>query len=314
MGCGKKISLAVLAVIMLAAADLCCGGAPADAVVMLKFRLPRMISALIAGAGLSLAGLQMQSVFRNPLADPHIMGVSAGASLGAAIMTMAFPAFALAQWGGLSIALAAFLGAAAASLAVVAASSRIGSASVLLVFGVLLGFVVSALTSVLEYSASEQSLKVFYNWSAGNFAANSYADIAMMAAALAAGLLLAVSGRRGLDVIVFGESYAMSIGASPVRIRVRALLGCCIVTGAVTAFCGPIGFVGIVGPHIARWVLRSSTHRWTIPGSVLCGAAVSLLADMIVASVRFPLPVGSAMAFLGIPVIIVIMLCSRRTI
>ena len=163
--------LILAAVLLLMAADLCAGGSGfglPDKVIFMKLRLPRMLTAILAGASLSLAGLQMQTIFRNPLADPHIMGVSAGAGTGAAIATLIIGSSLPAALSGLTVVSAAFVGALLSSALVMLVSSRIHSATTLLIFGVMLGFVFSAITSILEYSANAESLKVFYSWSAGS--------------------------------------------------------------------------------------------------------------------------------------------------
>jgi len=276
------------------------------AAVLLKLRLPRIITAIFAGASLALSGLQMQSVFRNPLTDPHIMGISSGASLGAATALIA-SAGAGAAVTTASTVVSALIGAAASAAIVIAVSRKVGSSSTLLIFGVMMGFIFSAVTSVLAFSASEHSLKLFYNWSSGSFSANTYIGVACMGAALLIGAAGAVLNSKGLDIILFGDEYAALCGADARRIRVRAMVSCCLMTGMATAFCGPLGFVGIVSPHIARWVIGSSVHRRIIPASIITGIVISLCADIITQLSQAAVPVGSAMAFIGIPVILFIL-------
>ena len=294
------IGLAVL--MALAAADLLCGGA-ADSEVLCLLRAPRVATALLAGAALALSGTQMQSIFRNPLADPHIMGVSAGASLGAAIATMS----ALTA-GGLSIVLSASIGAIASALIILLASKKFHSASTLLIFGIMLGFIVNALVAILQFSTDAESLKIFYSWSAGSFSTTTWSDIIILAIALLAGTALATAGRKGLDIILFGDEFAQMAGARVGNIRLTALLSCCIMTGAVTAFCGPLGFVGITAPHIARWMFGTSSHKVIIPASILTGSIISIAADLISQLSPSPLPTASTMALVGIPVILYILI------
>ena len=301
----------IIAVLLLIAADLCAGGSGIglpDKVIFMKLRLPRMLTALLAGASLALAGLQMQSVFRNPLADPHIMGVSAGAGTGAAIATLLIGTSLPAALSGLTVVSAAFVGALLSSALVMLVSSRMHSATTLLIFGVMLGFVFSALTSILEYSANAESLKVFYSWSAGSFIGNGPVGIAIIAGALLIGLMLAFLNNRGLDLALFGDDYTAMAGADPSRIRNISMVGSCLMAGAVTAFCGPLGFVGIVAPHIARALTGSSVHLRVIPVSLLVGAGLSLIADILSQIFPTPLPVGSTMAIIGIPIILFILL------
>ena len=295
------IGLAVL--VALAAADLLCGGA-ADSQVLLLLRAPRVATALLAGAALALSGTQMQSIFRNPLADPHIMGVSAGASLGAAIATMS----AISHSGGLSVALAASVGAMASALIILLASKKFHSASTLLIFGIMLGFIVNALVAILQFSTDAESLKLFYSWSAGSFSTTTWSDIITLAIAVLIGTALATAGRKGLDIILFGDEFALMAGAKVGNIRLTALLSCCIMTGAVTAFCGPLGFVGITAPHIARWMFGTSSHKVIIPASILTGGIISIAADLISQLSPSPLPTASTMALVGIPVILYILI------
>lgn len=296
---------ALTGIAALLAADLLCGVAGADAEVIRFLRLPRAVTAVMAGAALALAGTQMQSILRNPLADPHIMGVSSGAALGAALATM---------WGkagtaaGLTTAGAAFIGASATAVLIMAISRRFRSADTLLIFGVMLGFIVNALISILQFSSDGESLKTFYSWSAGSFSTTTWGQTAIIGAALLVGLALSIRAHKGMDLILFGDEFAEMAGADTGRIRITAMLGSCILTAAVTAFCGPIGFVGIVAPHMARGILKTSAHMRILPASLLTGAFISLGADLISQLAPSPLPVASTMAVIGIPVILYILL------
>jgi iron complex transport system permease protein len=177
----------------------------------------------------------------------------------------------------------------------------------------MLGFVFSAITSILEYSANEESLKIFYSWSAGSFMGTRPTDILIMLSALAIGIFMAECNSRGLDISLFGDEYAALAGVNILKVRNIAMAGSCIMTAAVTAFCGPIGFVGIVAPHIARLAIGSSMHRKVIPATLAVGTCLSLLADIFSQVFATPLPVGSTMAIIGIPLILII-LCSKPRI
>ena len=298
--------IGLITMVLLAGADMLCGG-QAAAMVMLHLRIPRVLTALLAGASLALAGGQMQSVLRNPLADPHIMGVSAGAALGAALATMSgFRLSPVLQ--GLTITAAAFSGAIAASGIILAASRRFKTAATLLVFGVMLGFIANAFVSVLQFSSDSESLKMFYSWSAGSFSNTGWSEIGIMTAVLAIGIMLAVSNSKGLDIVLFGDEFAEMSGAPVRKIRLRALLSCSLLAASVTAFCGPLGFVGIVAPHIARGVLRTSVHRTILPASLLTGAVTAITADLISQAAPSVLPIASTMAIVGVPIIIYILI------
>ena len=272
--------------------------------IMLHLRLPRMTTALLAGAAMALSGSQMQSIFRNPLADPHIMGISSGAALGAAITTMCTGA----ALGGASIALAASIGAAGAASIILYASNRFRNASILLIFGVMLGFIITAVVTILQFSSDAESLKIFYSWSAGSFSNTTWGETAIIAGTLVTGLIIATFNHKGLDLILFGDEFTELSGGNPSRIRLSALLSCSLMTGAVTAFCGPLGFVGIIGPHIAKALLGTSAHKAILPASLLTGGLIGVCADMISRMTPSPMPVASTMALLGIPVILYIML------
>lgn len=291
--------------LILAAADMIAGRAAPSPQVLWLLRAPRVATAILAGAALAAAGTQMQSVLRNPLADPHIMGVSAGASLGAAIAT-------LSGAGLLPVTGAAFAGAFMSAMIILYVSKRFSSASTLLIFGVMLGFIVNAAVSILQSCSDAESLKLFYSWSAGNFTGTTWFQIIIMTIALAAGSAIAFSNRKGLDIILFGDEFAAMAGAGPQRLRFSALLSSCLLTGAVTAFCGPVGFVGIVAPHIARGLLKSSAHKLILPFSMLIGALTGITADLLSQSAPVPLPVASTMAFVGIPIILYIILKGNR--
>ena len=295
--------ISIVLLIVTCVADLTWGGI-ADAEIMRHLRLPRMATALLTGAAMALSGSQMQSIFRNPLADPHIMGISSGASLGAALATM----YAGATFGGTPVAVAAAAGAAGAAAIILYASGRFRNASILLIFGVMLGFIITAIVSILQFSSDAESLKIFYSWSAGSFTNTTWTETAIIAVTLAAGLIIALFNHKGLDLILFGDEFTELSGGTPSKIRLSALLSCSLMTGAVTAFCGPLGFVGIIGPHIAKALLGTSSHKFVLPASLLTGGLIGVCADLISRMTPSPMPVASTMALLGIPVILYIML------
>ena len=287
-----------------------CGG-EAGAQVLLHLRTPRVVTALLAGAALALAGGQMQSVLRNPLADPHIMGVSAGAALGAASATMLtgrVHAMLPEMLQGFTLAGSAFIGAIISSMIILAVAKKFRTATALLIFGVMLGYMVNAIVSILQFSSDAESLKMFYSWSAGSFSNSGWNEIWIMATVLLIGIILAVRITKGLDIILFGDEFATMAGAPVHKIRMTAILSCCLTTAVVTAFCGPIGFAGIVAPHIARGIFKTATHRTIIPGSLLTGAITALAADLLSRATASPLPIASTMAIVGVPVIIYILL------
>lgn len=301
------IAASLLTLVILEIATCACGTSTYDCRILWLLRIPRSVTAALAGAALSLAGAQMQSILRNPLADPHIMGVSAGAALGAAAVTLCGGMHS-SLTSTVSIAGASFIGAGAAAMTIMAASRKFASAGTLLVFGVMLGFVINAIISIFQFSSDSESLRIFYSWSAGSFAHTTWTQIVMIAIALCIGFVISFRNRKGLDIILFGDEFAQLAGAKTDRIRMMALTSCCLLTGTVTAFCGPLGFVGIVAPHIARHLACTSSHATVLPFSMVIGAVICLTADMISQNVGIPLPAGSTMAMIGIPIILYIML------
>lgn len=299
----------IIALVLLAgltAIGLIHGIGSTDSNIIMLLRAPRIATAILAGAALASAGTQMQSILRNPLADPHIMGVSSGAALGAALATLySNPSGGLMT--SLPIACASFIGALVSAMIIIAVSKRFKGSGTLLIFGVMLGFISNAVISILQLSTDAENLKVFYNWSAGSFSHTTWSQIAIMSTAMTAGVILSGMSGKGLDIILFGDEFAEMAGADTKRIRIKALLSCCILTGAVTTFCGPIGFVGIVAPHIARNILKSSAHRKILPAAMLTGAIISLTADLTAQLSGVPIPTGSAMAMIGIPIIFYVM-------
>lgn len=285
-------------------------GTAENIMILQMVRLPRILTAIIAGGGLAVAGAQMQSILRNPLADPHIMGISSGASLGAAIATLAGGGIAISggYLQGVSMAVSATIGAAAAAVIIMASSAKFRRATTLLVFGVMLSFIVNAIVTILQSGSNAESLKIFHSWSAGSFGTTSIKEVSMIAGTLLIAFIIAISNHRGLDIILFGDEFARLAGARPERIRISALLSCCLITGSVTAFCGPIGFVGIVAPHIARSIWKTSAHSIILPASLLCGSIIGLAADLISQITPVPAPISSTMALTGIPIILYILI------
>lgn len=302
-----------LLLLLLLALDLF-SGLTSGEVIITKIRLPRALTALLAGGGLALAGMQMQSILRNPLADPHIMGISSGASLGAAAATLAGGCvISECTMQGATVVVSSTAGAFLASLTIMAASRRFRKATTLLIFGVMFGFIVNAVITVMQSVSNAESLKIFHSWSAGSFATTSGNDIIIIATAVIAAGILSAANSEGLDIILFGDEFARLSGADPDKIRCTALLSCCLATGAVTAFCGPIGFVGITAPHIARAFWKTSAHKTVLPASFLCGGTIGVAADLLSHAGTIPVPVSSTMAIAGIPVIIYIMVKNTDT-
>ena len=290
---------------LVATADLFIGCSTIDIEIITKLRLPRIVTAMLAGGALALSGIQMQSILRNPLADPHIMGISAGAALGAATATMI-------GFTGMSIMLSAFSGAIISATIILAASFKLKRAATLLIFGIMSGFIINAVISIIQFSTDAESLKIFYSWSAGSFSLAKWSDIGIIAVSTIIGYIIATANGRRFDRILFGDDFAEMTGTDIGRTRICGLLSCCLMTGAVTAVCGPLGFVGIVAPHIARNIFRTSSHHTTLPASLLTGCIIGVSADLLSVLSPHPVPVSSTMALIGIPIIIYILIKDSR--
>ncbi|MFM1723412.1 MULTISPECIES: iron chelate uptake ABC transporter family permease subunit [Rhodococcus] len=282
-------------------------------------RLPRVVTAACAGAALAVAGLLMQTLFANPLADPYILGVSSGASLGVALVVLgsgtgAGVFAAVAGTGRLGIAAAAAIGALAVLLLVLAISRWIRSVVTLLIVGVMVGSVTSAIVSLLVAFSQPAQMQQFILWSLGSYAGASWSDLRVLVPAVLVGIALAATLVRPLNAMLLGEDYAHSMGVHLVRTRAVAITASALLAGAVTAFCGPIAFLGIAVPHLARLALGTSDHRILLPGAVLMGAGVSLLCSVVA---QLPgrdgvLPLNVVTALVGAPVVILVLMRSRR--
>ncbi|NWF67751.1 MAG: iron ABC transporter permease [Chloroflexi bacterium] len=290
------------------------GGQPARAAwqtIILDFRLPKALTAMLAGAALAISGLQMQTLFRNPLADPFVLGINAGASLGVALVVLAVGTTGAAMLAGLgllgdmSLTTAAVLGAALSLALVLAVARRVGSVTTLLVIGLMFGYAVGALVSLLMYFSIPERIQAFINWGFGSFGGVTWQQMPLFAPLLLAGLLLSWLSVKPLNALLLGEDYARSMGVNVRRARLGIIAGGALLAGTVTAFCGPVAFLGIAVPHVCRSLLRTSDHRALIPACLLAGALWALGADLAarLPSSEIVLPLNAVMALLGAPVV-----------
>ncbi len=288
------------------------GGEPSAAVVVWQLRLPRALAAWFSGAGLAVGGLLMQTLFRNPLAGPFVLGISSGASLAVALVVLGFGT--MATWlGGLGLAGAAMVGS-AATLAGVAIAARRVDTTTLLVLGVLLGAAVSAATTLLLAFASADRLQSYVVWTFGSFGGVTATSAGLLATLVGAGIVLATSILRSLDALHLGDREAASLGVDVPRVRAVALAATAILAGSITAFCGPIGFLGVAMPHLARALFRTASHRWLLPGSAAAGATAAALADTLVQwpGTSLSLPLGAVTALIGAPWLALVVLRRPR--
>ncbi|MDE6445377.1 MAG: iron ABC transporter permease [Alistipes sp.] len=280
--------------------------------IVLKIRLLKALTALAAGAALAASGLEMQTLFRNPLAGPYVLGVSSGAGLGVALFLLGAPMLGLAghsllRW--LGIVGAAWLGSALVLALVLAVSRRIRDIMVILILGMMLGSGIGAVVEILQYLSTETALKAFVVWTMGSLGDITAGQMTVLLPVVLAGLVLAVAAIKPLNLLLLGENYARTMGLDIRRTRTLLLLSTVLLAGTVTAFCGPIGFVGLAVPHLARMLFRSADHRILMPASMLAGAALLLGCDLV--SKLLALPVNTITALTGIPIVIIVVLRNR---
>ncbi len=305
------------AVVILFAADLMVGAERLSSLdgglamdILLRWRLPKALVAVAAGAGLAACGLQMQTLFRNPLAGPYVLGVSSGASLGVAIFLMGIPLMGAGEAArNLGVVGAAWVGGAAVLLVVMAAASRLKDIMAVLILGMMFGAAATALVEMLQFWGTEASVKSFAVWTMGALGHVTTGQLWVLLPIVAAGLALAAGLIKPLDMLLMGEDYARTMGLRVHRVRAMIFLSTVLLACTLTAFCGPIGFVGIAVPHIARMIFRTAAHRVLMPSSMLLGAALMLVCDII--SSVLTLPVNTLTALLGIPVIIIVIVRNR---
>lgn len=288
---------------------------PTTARIIRDIRLMKAVVALVAGAALAVSGLQMQTLFRNPLAGPYVLGVSSGASLGVALFILGAPMAGLtghAWLSSLGVAGAAWIGAAATLALVAAISTRIKDIMVILILGIMISSGVSAIVQILQYLSAEEALKSFVVWTMGSLGDVTATQLALLLPAVAAGAALSVAAIKSLNMLLLGENYARSMGLDLHRSRSIILLSTTLLAGTVTAFCGPIGFIGLAMPHVARVIFRNADHRTLMPAAALTGAASLLLCDMV--AKLLALPVNSITALLGIPVVVWVVVRNRNIV
>lgn len=273
--------------------------------IVRDIRLIKAIVAVATGVALSISGLMMQTLFRNPLAGPYVLGISSGASLGVALFILGAPVLGLATNSFLStmgIAGAAWVGSALILGFIAAVSRRIKDIMVILILGMMFSSGVSAVVQVLQYLSNEEALKSFVIWTMGSLGDVSMSQLWLMIPAVVIGIILSVAVIKPLNLLLLGESYARSMGLNIKRSRMIIFVSTTLLAGTVTAFCGPIGFVGLAIPHVARALFKDADHRVLMPGAALCGAVILLSCDLI--SKLLTLPINTITSLLGIPIVI----------
>jgi iron complex transport system permease protein len=283
--------------------------------IIFNFRLPKAITALVTGASLSLAGLIMQTLFRNPLADPYVLGISSGAGLGVAIFLMSSASLplVLAQ-NGWGFILAATTGAILTLLLVLLASFKVRQAISLLIIGIMIGQMAGSMVSILQNHTNPDSLKLYIVWTFGSLSSVTWTYLKVMLPVITLGIMIVLIIQKSLNGLLLGENYAHGLGISIRRTRILIVLATSILAGATTAFTGPIAFIGIAVPHFVRRLFYTSDHRITIPATMLCGGVLLLLCDIItqLPGEAYTLPLNAICALIGAPTIIWIILKNKK--
>ena len=287
------------------------------ATIIRDVRLPRAVCAVLAGAALAASGLLMQTFFRNPLAGPFVLGINSGASLGVALVLMAGSAAGLSMLPGVlnpggpvGMAVAACLGAAGVLVLVLAVARRVRSNTTLLILGLLFGYASGSLVSVLMQFGDRARVHSFLLWTFGSFAGVTWPQLAVFAPVAAAGLAIAALSVKPLNALTLGEATARTMGVHVGRMRFVIVTAASLLAGVVTAFCGPVAFVGIAVPHLVRTLFATADHRWLLPGVVLAGALAASVADIAaqVPGSQYTLPLNAVTALVGTPVVMWVIL------
>ena len=284
--------------------------------IVMKTRLPQTLTAMACGSGLAVAGLEMQTVFRNPLAGPSVLGVASAASLGVAFVLLLSGALGgglmsqFGLWGNTALTVAAVGGAMGVMAIIVFLSQRVESNVTLLIVGVMIGYIASAITGVLKYFSSEEDVHAYVIWGLGSFARVTGGQVYVFTGIMAVLLPLSMLLAKPLNMLLLGEAYARNLGLNLRLTRLMVIASAGILTAVVTAYCGPIMFLGLAVPHICRGILRTADHRWLLPATMLGGASLALVCNLIARLPGFEgaLPINSVTALIGAPVALWVLL------
>ncbi len=286
--------------------------------IVLEYRLPKAVTAIITGSGLAVSGLLMQTLFRNPLAGPYVLGLSSGASLGVAIVYMgaglfggAFAALLLSKW---SVVIASSLGSLLVLLAVMIASLKLRDTMAILIIGLMFASLTAAVVSVLSYFSPAADLQQYIFWSFGSLGNLSWEEVLVLSLFWCIGIILSITCIKNLNSLLLGEQYAKSLGVSIQSNRFLVIIATSLLAGSITAFAGPIAFVGLAVPHLIRQIIPTSNHSILIPAVILGGAVLMLLCDIAaqMPGTEFTLPINAITSIIGAPVVIWLLVRKRR--
>lgn len=287
--------------------------------IVFDYRLPQAVTALFAGAALSVAGLLMQTLFRNPLADPSMLGISSGAGLGVAITILftgilggsALSSFGL--WSNIGVSIAAFLGATLVLMLILGFSSRVRNMTTLIIVGLMISYLAGSLTDIMKFFSMKEDIHAFVIWGMGSFSAVGNSKLAFFSISIIIGLFASLFMSKNLNIMLLGDLYAENLGLNVKRNNLFVILVSGYLTAIVTAYCGPIAFLGLAIPHLTRFIFKTSDHRILIPAVMLIGMIVSLLCNLVARMPGFEgnLPINAVTAFIGAPIVIWVILRKR---
>jgi len=288
--------------------------------IIVNYRLPKAITAILVGMGLSISGLLMQTLFRNPLAGPYVLGLSSGSSLGVAFVILGAsllpPFLSTVLLSSYGVVLASTIGSSIVLLTVLAVSHRLRDTMAILIVGLMFGSFTSAIVGVLAYFSSAEQLQKFTFWSMGNLGSLSWSSIIILAVCVSIGLLLSVFSIKPLNALLLGENYARSLGLNFKKTRLIIIFATSILAGSITAFAGPIAFIGLAVPHIAKLVFQTSNHSILFWSTLLLGASIMLFCDSIseIPALEITLPINAVTSIIGAPVVIWLLVRKRKMI
>ena len=273
--------------------------------IVVQSRMPKALTAILCGAALSFAGLLMQTLFRNPLAGPYLLGISSGAGLGVAILVMGAGAIGISLATGYAVNVAAVMGALVMMLILLAVSFKLKDVMTLLIFGVMMGSIATAIIGLIQFFTSDFQLKSFIIWTLGSLSAVSYGELFILFIVLLCSAGYALYHHKGLNAVLISEDFAKMLGIKVRHVRLSIVIITGLLAGLTTSFCGPIGFVGIIIPHLSRLLIKSNDHLILIPVCLLLGANVLLLSDILahLPTNGTSLPINSITSIIGVPII-----------
>ncbi|WP_055436574.1 FecCD family ABC transporter permease [Lacinutrix algicola] len=291
-----------------------------DNYIIQNYRLPKAFTAILVGSGLGISGLLMQTLFRNPLAGPFVLGISSGASLGVALVILGsgifggiFSTLLISKW---SIVIAASLGSFLVLLAVLIVSSRVRDTMAILIIGLMFGSITAAIVSVLSYFSSAEQLQQYIFWGFGSLGNLSWSELGIFFIIYSLGILMSIVSIKGLNTLLLGENYAKSLGLNIKQSRLIIIIATSLLAGTITAFAGPIAFIGLAIPHITRQVINTSNHKILLPAVFLIGAIVMLICDSIaqLPTSDYTLPINAITSLIGAPIVIWLLVRKRKMI